>query len=161
MEKIKVLFVCMGNICRSPTAEGVFTKIVEEAGVDDSFTIDSAGTHAYHIGEQPDPRSQVAARERGIELKHLKARKVSVEDFEQYDYVLAMDSDNVASLMQICPEDYKDKVKYFLDYAPELSVKSVPDPYYGGRFGFERVLDLVTAASQGFLNTLRSEGRLI
>jgi protein-tyrosine phosphatase len=161
MEKIKVLFVCMGNICRSPTAEGVFTKIVEEAGVEGSFTIDSAGTHAYHIGEQPDPRSQAAARERGIELKHLKARKVAVEDFEQYDYVLAMDSDNVSSLMQICPEDYKDKVKYFLDYAPELSVKSVPDPYYGGRFGFERVLDLVTAAAQGFLSTMRSEGRLL
>jgi protein-tyrosine phosphatase len=160
MEKIKVLFVCMGNICRSPTAEGVFAKTIQEAYMDDRFSIDSAGTHAYHIGEMPDPRAQNAARERGIELKHLKARKVSAEDFEQFDYILAMDGDNYASLMGTCPDEYKDKVKYFLDYAPELNVREVPDPYYGGKFGFERVLDMVTAASTGFLNTLKAEGRL-
>ncbi|MEQ1529992.1 MAG: low molecular weight protein-tyrosine-phosphatase [Methylococcales bacterium] len=161
MEKIKVLFVCMGNICRSPTAEGVFAKAIQEASVEENFVIDSAGTHAYHVGEVPDARAQAAARERGVELNHIRARKVAAEDFEHFDYVLAMDADNYGSLMGICPEEYKDKVKYFLDYAPELKEREVPDPYYGGKYGFERVLDMVTAASTGFLAALRLEGRLI
>ncbi len=160
MEKIKVLFVCMGNICRSPTAEGVFAKVIEEAKVEESFAIDSAGTHAYHVGEVPDARAQHAAKERGIDIKHLRARKVSVEDFENFDYVLAMDADNYASLIEICPEEHKQKVKYFLDYAPDLGAREVPDPYYGGKYGFERVLDMVTAASTGFLGSLRNQGRL-
>ncbi len=161
MEIIKVLFVCMGNICRSPTAEGVFTKLVTDKNLTDRFKIDSAGTHAYHVGNPPDYRAQQAARRRGIELQGLRARKVHSSDFEYFDYILVMDNDNYAIVMQDCPKEYKDKVKFFLDYAPHLGEKEVPDPYYGEKLGFERVLDMVEDASQGFLETLRKSGRLV
>lgn len=160
MKKIKVLFVCMGNICRSPTAEGVFTKLIEEEGLSHLFEIDSAGTHAYHVGEQPDSRAQKAARERGIELQHLRARKVIFGDFEDFDYLLAMDADNYSILAEVCPEEYRGKIYYFLDHAPHLNTREVPDPYYGGRYGFERVLDLVEEASRGFLNRLKETGEI-
>ena len=160
MEKIKVLFVCMGNICRSPTAEGVFTKLVTEKKLAHHFVIDSAGTHAYHIGEAPDLRSQRAAADRDIQLNHLRARKVVMGDFEDFDFLLAMDDDNYAALIHACPAAYKHKVQYFLNYAPQLAEREVPDPYYGGQFGFERVLDMVEAASEGFLTTLQSSGRI-
>jgi protein-tyrosine phosphatase len=160
MEKIKVLFVCMGNICRSPTAEGVFTKHIKEQDLEECFIIDSAGTHAYHIGEPPDQRAQNAAQERNIELTHLRARKVEMEDFEDFDFLLAMDDDNYAALMNACPEEYKDKISYFLDYAPHLDTREVPDPYYGGKYGFERVLDLTEAASVGFLSMLQKTGSI-
>lgn len=160
MEKIKVLFVCMGNICRSPTAEGVFTKRLKEQNIEDFFTVDSAGTHAAHVGEAPDFRAQQAALLRDVELNHLRARKVVMGDFEDFDYLLAMDDDNYADLMAACPEEYKDKVGYFLDYAPHLNEREVPDPYYGGKYGFERVLDMVEAASAGFLSMLEQTGRL-
>ena len=161
MKKINVLFVCMGNICRSPTAEGVFTHLIEKEKISDQFEIESAGTHAYHIGEQPDYRSQKAARERGIELSHLRARKVIYGDFEDYDYLLVMDSDNYATMMNVCPENYQNKVKYFLDYAPQLGFKEVPDPYYGGENGFENVLDMIETASVGFLTSLKTAGKLV
>jgi len=160
MEKIKVLFVCMGNICRSPTAEGVFTKIISEKNLASRFAVDSAGTHAYHIGNPPDARAQQAALKRGVELQHLRARKVHGSDFEYYDYVLAMDDDNYSILINACPDEYKNKVKYFLDYAPHLGIREVPDPYYGEKFGFERVLDMVEDASLGFLETLQQAGTL-
>lgn len=160
MKKIKVLFVCMGNICRSPTAEGVFTKLIESEGLQHRFEIDSAGTHAYHVGEQPDLRAQKAARERGIELQHLRARKVIHGDFEDYDYLLAMDDDNYSILIEACPEEHRNKVAYLLDHAPHVGTREVPDPYYGGKYGFERVLDLVEEASVGFLNSLREKGDL-
>ncbi|MCX7098715.1 MAG: low molecular weight phosphotyrosine protein phosphatase [Methylococcales bacterium] len=160
MEKIKVLFVCMGNICRSPTAEGVFAKHLKEQNLAANFVIDSAGTHASHLGEPPDSRAQHAALVRDIELKHLRARKVVMGDFEDFDFVLAMDDDNYAVLMAACPEKYKDKISYFLDYAPHLGEREVPDPYYGGKYGFERVLDLVDAASVGFLSMLQQTGRI-
>jgi protein-tyrosine phosphatase len=160
MEKIKVLFVCMGNICRSPTAEGVFTKLLKEQSLEEYFVVDSAGTHAYHIGEPPDLRAQQAALERDIELNHLRARKVVMVDFEDFDFLLAMDDDNYAVLMNACPEEYKDKISYFLDYAPQLNIREVPDPYYGGKYGFERVLDMVEAASQGFLSAMRKTGSI-
>ena len=156
MEKTKVLFVCMGNICRSPTAEGVFAKLIEEKKVAHQFHLDSAGTHAYHIGEQPDLRSQKAAAERNIKLSHLRARKVIMGDFEDFDFILAMDDDNYATLINACPAQHKHKVQYFLDYAPELKQREVPDPYYGGEYGFERVLDMVEAASEGFLTAVQS-----
>ena len=152
MKKIKVLFVCMGNICRSPTAEGVFTKLVKEKGLEDFFVIDSAGTHAYHVGETPDLRSQRAARDRGIELASIRARKVVFGDFEEFDFLLAMDDSNYATLIDACPDHYQYKVRYFLDYAPHVKVREVPDPYYGGAYGFERVLDLVEEATIGFLD---------
>lgn len=144
----------MGNICRSPTAEGVFAKLLKDRRLEERFIIDSAGTHAYHVGEQPDLRSQEAALERDVHLEHLRARKVIMGDFEDFDYLLAMDDDNYHTLMNACPELYRYKIKYFLDYAPHLSVREVPDPYYGGRFGFEKVLDLIEVASEGLLNTL-------
>ena len=160
MEKIKVLFVCMGNICRSPTAEGVFTKLVKDHNLEAHFVIDSAGTHAYHIGKEPDLRSQSAAVERGIDLSNLRARKVSDEDFEDFDFLLAMDDENYSILISTCPEEYKTKIKYFLDYAPHLNERQVPDPYFGGAYGFQRVLDMVEEASAGFLKTLRESGNI-
>jgi len=160
MEKIKVLFVCMGNICRSPTAEGVFTKIIAEKNWADQFIVDSAGTHAYHVGNPPDARAQQAALRRGIELQHLRARKVHSSDFEYFDYVLAMDDDNYSILFHECPDEHKAKLKYFLDYAPHLGVREVPDPYYGEKLGFERVLDMVHDASLGLLEDLQKSGKL-
>lgn len=160
MEKIKVLFVCMGNICRSPTAEGVFTKLIKEKNVDHHFIVDSAGTHAYHVGEAPDLRAQRAAKERNILLSHLRARKVVMGDFHDFDFLLVMDDDNYYALTHACPNEHKHKVQYFLNYAPELNEREVPDPYYGGTNGFERVLDMVEAASIGFLNSLQQSGRI-
>lgn len=160
MEKIKILFVCMGNICRSPTAEGVFAKLIKEHGVEDCFSIDSAGTHAYHEGEQPDSRAQAAAKDRGIELSHLRARKVVHGDFEDFDHLLVMDDDNFNIMKNACPQHYQHKIKYLLEYAPQLGEREVPDPYYGGRYGFERVLDMVEEASLGFLQTLQAAGKI-
>ncbi|MDD5578741.1 MAG: low molecular weight phosphotyrosine protein phosphatase [Methylobacter sp.] len=162
MVKIKVLFVCMGNICRSPTAEGVFAKLLKEHDLEEYFTIDSAGTHAYHVGEPPDLRAQKAALDRGIELINLRARKVALEDFEEFDFLLAMDSDNYSALIDACPDDtHKVKIKYFLDYASHLGERNVPDPYYGGKYGFERVLDMIEEASAGFLKALRETGHIV
>ncbi len=161
VEKIKILFVCMGNICRSPTAEGVFAKLLKEQNLEDYFTVDSAGTHAYHIGESPDLRAQNAAIGRGVNLSHLRARKVVLGDFEDYDYLLAMDDDNYETLIKACPKENAEKIRYFLDYAPQLTVREVPDPYYGGKYGFERVLDMVEAASLGFLASLQKTGRIL
>ncbi len=155
-----MLFVCMGNICRSPTAEGVFTKLIAEKNLASQFTIDSAGTHAYHVGNPPDERSQQAALKRGVDLQHLRARKVHSSDFEYFDYVIAMDDDNFSRLIHDCPDEHKDKLKYFLDYAPQLGVREVPDPYYGGKHGFEQVLDMVEDASLGFLESLQKTGKL-
>ncbi|MCK5728276.1 MAG: low molecular weight phosphotyrosine protein phosphatase [Methylococcales bacterium] len=160
MKKIKVLFVCMGNICRSPTAEGVLTKLIEKQGLSEQFEIDSAGTHAYHIGEQPDYRSQLAAKAQGVDLSSQRARKVVYGDFEDYDYLLAMDGDNYETLMSSCPLLYQDKLHYFLDYAADLKVREVPDPYYGGEYGFENVFTLIESASEGFLLTLKKLGKI-
>ena len=155
-----MLFVCMGNICRSPTAEGVFTKIVAEKNLMSRFTIDSAGTHAYHVGNPPDYRAQEAALKRGVELQHLRARKVHSSDFEYFDYLLVMDDDNYAIVSNDCPREHREKVKYFLDFAPHLGIREVPDPYYGEKQGFERVLDMVEEASLGFLESLKKSGKL-
>lgn len=156
MENIKVLFCCMGNICRSPTAEGVFAKLVHDSGLNEVIEIDSAGTHAYHIGEPPDARAQRSALERGVDISLLRARKARTEDFEYFDYVLAMDEDNYQHLMQICPNGKEGKLQLLLDYAPHLEYREVPDPYYGGAQGFERVLDMVELAALGLLEHIRS-----
>lgn len=160
MQKTKVLFVCMGNICRSPTAEGVFAKLIKDKRVEQHFFIDSAGTHAYHVGAPPDARAQKAASERGVQISHLRGRKVNQEDFQQFDYLLVMDDDNYANLMTICPDEYKSKVKYLLDYAPQLKTREVPDPYYGGKRGFEYVLDMIEAASTGFLTHVQNSQKI-
>lgn len=153
--KIKVLFVCMGNICRSPTAEGVFTKRIREEGLQDMIVVDSAGTHAYHVGEPPDLRAQKAASKRSVELQHLRARRATVEDFHEFDYVLAMDLDNLRGLEAIYPPGAKGKPHLFLSYAPLLEHREVPDPYYGGPMGFERVLDMIEEATEGLIQDIR------
>jgi len=149
--KVKVLFVCLGNICRSPTAEGVFTHLVKEGGYAEIIDIDSAGTHAYHVGASPDGRAQQAAKNRGIELGHLKGRKAVAADIDHFDYVLAMDHENLTHLKEISTPINVKKIKLFLSYAKEADLDEVPDPYYGGAKGFERVLDLVEEASKGLL----------
>jgi len=156
MSQIKVLFVCMGNICRSPTAEGVFNKLLADLGTANRFLVDSAGTHAYHVGESPDSRAQQTAQKRGVSLTEIRARKVSPSDYEQFDYILAMDNDNYQILLNASPSEYKHKVKLFLEYAPEREENDVPDPYYGGQNGFEHVFDLVEDASQGFYQSVIS-----
>lgn len=150
MRQIKVLFVCMGNICRSPTAEGVFVHLLKQKGSSEQFVVDSAGTHAYHVGEMPDSRAQQTARQRGIDLSFIRARKFSAADFEHFDFILAMDTDNLQILQQACPPEYQHKVQLFLDYAPQRAEQDVPDPYYGGPQGFEHVFDLVADAAEGF-----------
>ncbi len=155
MKKVSVLFVCMGNICRSPTAEGVFRKLVQEEGVEDWFLIDSAGTHAYHVDNPPDERAQSAALARGIDISRLRARQVTLRDFESCDHILVMDRYNYDAVMVVCPRAHAHKVRLFLEYAPELKTGEVPDPYYGGKKGFEQVLNLVEKAALGFLDTVR------
>lgn len=155
MKKVSVLFVCLGNICRSPTAEGVFRHILREEGMDGQILTDSAGTHAYHVGEPPDRRAQATAQGRGIDLSDLRARKALAEDFARFDYVLAMDSENYENLTAICPPEHSDKLKMFLDFAPQLNRREVPDPYYGGAQGFEQVFDMVEHASRGLLEDIR------
>lgn len=160
IENTSVLFVCMGNICRSPTAEGVFRRKAAEAGLIERIHIDSAGTHAYHIGNPPDPRAMQAAQRRGYDLFSLRARKVSVQDFTRFDYVLAMDEDNLAILERLMPAGSPSRVGLFMEFAPGHGVREVPDPYYGGASGFEQVLDMVEMAAEGLLETiLRERGR--
>jgi protein-tyrosine phosphatase len=154
-ERVKVLFVCMGNICRSPTAHGVFRHLVKESGLSQRIEIDSAGTHAYHIGNPPDKRSAITAKKRGIDLSDLRARKVDLGDLYEYDYVLAMDKDNRHILLDMAPNDVKHKIRLFLEFAPQWGKQEVPDPYYGGDDGFEHVFDLVQAASEGLLADIR------
>lgn len=154
-EKVRVLFVCMGNICRSPTAEGVFAHKLREAGLHDLVEVDSAGTHAYHVGEPPDPRAQQTAHRRGVSLEGLRARKAVAEDFRRFDYVLAMDRDNLAGLEKICPAGSEFKLQLFLSYAPNLETDEVPDPYYGGPMGFERVMDMIEEAANGLLQDIQ------
>lgn len=153
---VKVLFVCMGNICRSPTAQGVFENLVTQAGLAQQVEIDSAGTHAYHIGEPPDKRATQAARHRGVDLSTQRARKVLASDFLEYDYVLAMDRSNYEDLRALCDPDYEQRLRLFLEFCPDTGERDVPDPYYGGEQGFERVLDLIEAAAAGLLAELRS-----
>ena len=159
-ERVKVLFVCMGNICRSPTAHGVFLNYVESANLSNRIEVDSAGTHAYHVQEPPDRRAQEAALKRNVNLSKLRARKAVTEDFVEFDYIIAMDESNYHDLAAIAPQHHLDKLKMFLDYAPELQIKEVPDPYYGGQNGFERVLDMVEIASKGLLDELKENHQL-
>jgi protein-tyrosine phosphatase len=152
-----VLMVCMGNICRSPTAEGVFRHVVQEAGLDDRIRIDSAGTHDYHVGSPPDQRSCHHASERGYDLSKLRARQVEDSDFERFDLILAMDWQNLRLLQEDCPPQHRHKLRRLMEFAPEGLSDVVADPYYGGRQGFETVLDHIEAASRGLLDHLRRE----
>jgi len=152
-----VLFVCMGNICRSPTAEGVFRHFVEQEGMTGSVEIDSAGTHAYHLNEPADRRASSAAERRGYSLAGIRARRVDTTDFERFDYILAMDRDNLELLKEQGGVEHENKIRLFLEFAIGAE-DEVPDPYYGGAAGFERVLDLVEDASRGLLETLKNGG---
>jgi protein-tyrosine phosphatase len=157
---VRVLFVCMGNICRSPTAQGVFAQLVESQGLTSLIQIDSAGTHAYHVGEPPDVRATQAAKKRNIELGSQRARRVTGDDFLDFDYVLAMDRSNYDDLISLCPPEHQSKLYLFLEFATGLAEDEVPDPYYGGITGFERVLDMIEQASQGLLAEIRQRHRL-
>jgi len=148
---VKVLFVCLGNICRSPTAHGVFRHKVKVAGLADKIEVDSAGTAAWHIGKAPDSRSQKVAAQHGYELSDLRARQVSPEDFERFDYILAMDKSNYADLLSLCSDKHRAKIHLFLDFLDD-DVSEVPDPYYGASKGFEDVLMLVEQASEALLS---------
>lgn len=156
--KTSVLFVCLGNICRSPTAHGVFEAILSQEGaksIRSQVDVDSAGTGAWHVGEAPDRRAQAAARERGYALEHLRARQVEPTDFQRFDYIMAMDHQNLSDLNAMAPKDFSGELKLFLDYC-DMDVSEVPDPYYGGDEGFSHVLDLVESASRGLLSELES-----
>ncbi|MBZ1349324.1 low molecular weight phosphotyrosine protein phosphatase [Alcaligenaceae bacterium LF4-65] len=151
----KVLFVCMGNICRSPSAEGVFRHLINDAGLSDVVGIDSAGTHNFHVGEAPDARAQAAARKRGYEIAHAEARQITAEDFREFDLILAMDWENLSALQQQCPKPHHHKLMLLMRFANEFEEATVPDPYYGGPEGFGKVLDYLEDACQGVLELVR------
>jgi len=153
--KFKVLFICMGNICRSPTAHGVFRQYVEDAGLAHLIEIDSAGTHAYHVGEEPDARSQAHAIKRGYNLSDLQARQVTSQDFERYDLLLVMDWDNYALTEQMCPDNKKHKIRRLTEFCKTIEASIVPDPYCKGSEGFEEVLDIVEDACDGLLEHVK------
>lgn len=153
---VSILMVCMGNICRSPTAHGVFRQRLAEADLLGRVLVESAGTHDYHVGHGPDRRARDAARDRGYEFDDLRARQVEPADFDRFDYVLAMDRDNLAILERLGADSGgRAEIALFLDYAPDLAGREVPDPYYGGMNGFEDVLDLVEAGADALLVHLR------
>lgn len=151
----RILFVCLGNICRSPTAHGVFEHLLNQQGVSARVHVDSAGTGDWHVGKAPDPRTRAAAARRGYSLEHLRARTVDDEDFRRFDYILAMDAANLRELRRRCPADFHGHLGLFLEFAANSRVREVPDPYYtSGEQGFDEVLDLVEAASAGLLRHL-------
>jgi len=154
MANHKILFVCLGNICRSPVAEAVFAHLAEQAGHGDRFELDSAGTGSWHVGNPPDPRSVAAAAARGVDLSDLRARQVSQQDFKMFDLILAMDAANHATLLALAPQQYAEKIQFFLDDTPDSRQREVPDPYYGGEDGFEELLDLVEEGSRALLARL-------
>lgn len=156
-EMVRVLFVCMGNICRSPTAQGVFRDLVDKAGLSQRITTDSAGTIDYHAGRPPDRRARETAVKRGLDLSDLRARQVLVKDFDRFDYLLAMDRDNFDDLVALCPPGQEHKLHLFMDFASHLEVQEVPDPYYGGPAGFERVFDMVEQAAIGLLERIKQD----
>ncbi len=160
-EKVSVLFVCMGNICRSPTAHGVFRKIVEDEGLAGLIEVDSAGTHSYHVGNPPDPRAQQTALRRGLDMSDLRARKAKERDFDQFDLILAMDRDNYTILESYTSSTTIDRLKLFMEFASnQWRTQEVPDPYYGGPNGFETVFDMVEDASRGLLEYIRNTYQL-
>lgn len=150
----KVLFICMGNICRSPMAEGMFRKAVQDAGLERQVEIDSAGTHAYHVGSAPDPRAQQAVSRRGANISRLRGRKVTDEDFERFDYILVMDGDNYSKLIQRAPSHHHHKIRRLLSFSRKYPNLDVVDPYYGGPQGFEENLDMIEDAMKGLIREI-------
>lgn len=158
MASTRILFVCLGNICRSPTAEAVLRDLLAREAPELSVEIDSAGIGDWHIGEPPDQRALVAARRRGLDMSRLRARQIVGEDFARFDFILAMDRANLSELRGRAPTQYRERVRLFLEFAPDLGIDEVPDPYYGGAAGFEDVLDLAEQAARGLLSHLRDRG---
>lgn len=154
---IRVLFVCTGNICRSPTAEGMFRDLVAQAGLAGTIEVDSAGLGDWHVGQPPDSRAIAAARRRSIDLSSQRARQIATRDFDRFDFILAMDRGHLRDLTAMCPRDKADRVRLFLGFAPPAPSRDVPDPYYGGADGFEEVLDLVDLGARGLLDHIRRE----
>ncbi|WP_324780837.1 low molecular weight protein-tyrosine-phosphatase [Thiobacillus sedimenti] len=154
---VRVLFVCMGNICRSPMAEGMFRKAVREAGLESRVETDSAGTHAYHVGSPPDPRAQQAIRQRGEDISDLRGRKVADADFERFDYILVMDGDNYERLIERAPSRHHGKIRRLLSFSRKWPNLDVMDPYYGGPQGFEENLDMIEDAVRGLLREIASD----
>lgn len=154
---VGVLFVCTGNICRSPTAEAVFRRQVTEANLTKELTVDSAGTHGYHVGETPDERSIEAAKARGYDMSTQSARRVTEHDFQRFDVIVAMDKGHLRHLTDMAPGDTYERVKLFLSYAPSVKLQDVPDPYYGGEQGFEDVLDMIEKGSKGLLEAIQRD----
>jgi protein-tyrosine phosphatase len=154
MQPKSILFVCMGNICRSPTAHGVFRHKVQQMGLDHVIAVDSAGTHNYHPNSSPDPRSQAHAAKRGYDLSDLRARQINNVDFEAHDLILVMDWDNLSLVEEICPSIHKSKVRRLTEFCLNMDSPVVPDPYYGGAKGFDHVLNLVEDACEGLLKQL-------
>ena|SRR5688572_3055592 len=161
MNKINILFVCMGNLCRSPTAEAVFAHHVAKAGLEKRIGIESAGTHVGHAGDPADERAKRAAAKRGYDMSRCRTRPLHDRDFERFEYLLAMDDRNLEMLAHDCPPEHSEKLKLFMAYGMAGTTLSVPDPYYGGVQGFERVLDMVEDAAQGLLRHLRHQHRLL
>lgn len=155
---IKVVFVCLGNICRSPTAEGIFRHLINEQGLGGKIATDSSGTSGWHIGGAPDSRAQKAARDKGIDISDLRSRKSTADDFRTFDYVLAMDRSNYTDLLSMCPPGYEDRLHMFLSFAPNLGTSDVPDPYYHD--GFDTVFDMLETASHGLLSNIRARHNL-
>jgi low molecular weight protein-tyrosine phosphatase len=156
---VKILFVCLGNICRSPTAEAVLRELAAREAPELTLEVDSAGTAEYHVGQPPDPRTRAAAARRGYDLSALRARTVESSDFERFDLILAMDRDNLQALRRRAPPHAHERLRLFLEFSPDAAPEDVPDPYYGGPNGFEEVLDLVEAATRGLLKHLRQRSR--
>lgn len=156
---MRILFVCMGNICRSPTAEGVFRRVLSQRAPQLEVYVDSAGTHDYHVGRAPDARARAAALRRGIDIAHLRARCVTREDFERFDLILAMDEENLRELRSRAPAACHERIRPIMEFAPHAPRRWVPDPYYGGEQGFEEVLDLLEEAAQGLVDELLSRMR--
>lgn len=152
---LRLLIICMGNICRSPTAEGVLRAQLARAGLDRRVEVASAGTQRHHLGKPPDVRAQKSAARRGYDLSGLRARRVGAADYLRFDRILAMDSDNLAILQRECPPEHRHKLGLFLEYSRGFSVREVPDPYYGNDAGFEYVLDLIEDAARGLVESLR------
>ncbi len=154
IKTVSVVFVCMGNICRSPTAEGVFRHVVKANNLQDVIKIDSAGTHAYHIGESPDSRSQATAKSRGVDLSAQRARKAESNDFERFDYVIAMDRSNYENLKVLATPEQQKRLHLFMDFTSDWDNSEVPDPYYGAGDGFTTVFNMVQSASEGLLERI-------
>lgn len=150
-----ILFVCLGNICRSPTAEAIFRQKAAQAGLA-NLVIESAGTGGWHIGERPDPRAVEHGEKHGYDFSGQTAQQVSKSDFGRFDYILAMDSDNLAKLKRLCPAGYSGHLSRFLDFAPNAAQSDVPDPYYGGKDGFEQIIDLIEQASGGLIDAIKA-----